>query len=153
MGAASLVPLDADLHHVRSGLRGSARGDIVLYLHSVPRASQTTTTVANRKDNMRANRSRRSVRWSLVAAAVIAVMAFAGPASALAQQVSPTGAEYDTPVLSLETGGDPTTQTQADSASTLPFTGLDLTAFVAIGIGLLATGFVIRRVTKPQQLP
>jgi hypothetical protein len=103
---------------------------------------------------MRANRSRRALRRSIFAASLIAALALVAPVSALAQETSPTGVEYDTPVLNVENSGnpgDPGETVSAESASTLPFTGLDLAAFAAIGVGLLATGFVIRRAARPRQ--
>lgn len=99
---------------------------------------------------MQANRSsRRPLRVLLVAA--IAVMALALPTSALAQ--NPTDIEYD-PAIQLEVaGGDPGGggNEATSSASALPFTGLDLAAFAAIGVGLAGAGFVIRRASKAGQ--
>jgi hypothetical protein len=104
---------------------------------------------------MRANRSSRRPLGVLLVAAV-AVMALALPTSALAQD--PTDTEYD-PAVQLEVaasnaggsnnGGDNAAPTS--SASSLPFTGLDLAAFAAIGVGLVGAGFVIRRAAKTGQ--
>lgn len=105
---------------------------------------------------MRANRSSRRPLGVLLVAAV-AVMALALPTSALA--ANPTDAEYD-PTVQLEVaassaggsnngggGGNEATS----SASALPFTGLDLAAFAAIGVGLVGAGFVIRRASRAGQ--
>lgn len=100
------------------------------------------------------NRSNRVGRLGVFAAALFVVMALAGPTSALAQSVGPKDVQYSPPVLQVENSGnpgDPGETVAANSSGALPFTGLDLAAFVAIGIGLLATGIVIRRVTKPRQ--
>lgn len=104
---------------------------------------------------MRANRSSRRPLGVLLVAAV-AVMALALPTSALAQD--PTDTEYE-PAVQLEVaasnaggsnnGGDNAAPTS--SASSLPFTGLDLAAFAAIGVGLVGAGFVIRRAAKTGQ--
>jgi hypothetical protein len=104
---------------------------------------------------MRANRSSRRPLGVLLVAAV-AVMALALPTSALAQD--PTDTEYD-PAVQLEVaasnaggsdgGGD--NAPPASRASSLPFTGLDLAAFAAIGVGLVGAGFVIRRAAKTGQ--
>jgi hypothetical protein len=104
---------------------------------------------------MRANRSSRRPLGVLLVAAV-AVMALALPTSALAQD--PTDTEYE-PAVQLEVaasnaggsnnGGDNAAPTS--SASSLPFTGLDLAAFAAIGVGLVGAGFVIRRAAKTDQ--
>lgn len=95
------------------------------------------------------------MRRSIFAASLIAALALVAP-SALAQETSPTGVEYETPVLNVDNSGNPSDPpagetVSAESASTLPFTGLDLAAFAAIGVGLLATGFVIRRAARPRQ--
>jgi hypothetical protein len=48
----------------------------------------------------------------------------------------------------VSTGTSPTTTSTADSAGTLPFTGLDVVLLVAGGGTLLAAGFVVRRLSR-----
>lgn len=85
-------------------------------------------------------------------------MALAVPAASLAQQVSPTETEYGTPVLDVGASGEPNDPgdpakpaepVSSADVDTLPFTGLDVAAIAAIGIGLLGAGFVIRRAARP----
>jgi hypothetical protein len=79
----------------------------------------------------------------LLIALATAMLAVAAPA--LAQ--SPTQGAYSgtgaNQVSSLDS-----TSTTTTSASTLPFTGLDLGAVSAVGIAMLGTGFLLRRRAK-----
>jgi hypothetical protein len=77
----------------------------------------------------------------LLVALATAMLAVAAPAVAQ----SPTQSAYSgtgaNQVSSLES-------TQTTGASTLPFTGLDVGAVSLVAIGLLGTGFALRRRTK-----
>ena len=87
---------------------------------------------------MHFNRSMQGSRLAWLAGLVILAV-LAVPSAASAQAVTPTDTQYgDGPRGTPDSGG---------SISELPFTGLDLVAIVAIGIGLLGAAFVIRRVT------
>jgi hypothetical protein len=48
----------------------------------------------------------------------------------------------------VSNGNTPTPATNASSAGTLPFTGLDVVLLVAGGGTLLAAGFVVRRLSR-----
>lgn len=100
-------------------------------------------------------RSNRSVRR--LCALVVAMLAFAAaiPAAASAQSVSPTDEQYREGVLGAAAGGgaddDGTGASDDGSGSAvdgLPFTGLDVIAVVAIGVGLIGAGFVVRRAAR-----
>jgi len=90
------------------------------------------------------------------------VLILALPTAAAAQTLDPTDEEYGSGTLGLTADGGPTSDSGADPVSgttdvssigELPFTGLDLVAIAAIGIGLLGAGFVIRRTaSKPDEL-
>ena len=97
---------------------------------------------------VRSSRSNRSV-FSLFAAVVAMALILAVPTSAVAQQVTPPDDQYERGILgSAASGGPSNPAVEVDSAGTLPFTGLDLVAIVAIGVGLIGTGFMIRQVSK-----
>ena len=96
---------------------------------------------------VRSNRSNRSV-FRLFAALVAMALILALPTSAVAQQVTPTDDQYDRGIIGTVDSGGPSDPVEVDSAGTLPFTGLDLVAIVAIGVGLVGTGFMIRQVSK-----
>jgi len=87
-------------------------------------------------------RSNRSVRRLCVL--VVAVLAFAlvAPAVSSAQNVTPTDEEYGNGVVGISEGGSPSS---GGDISSLPFTGLDVAAIAAIGVGLVGAGFVVRR--------
>ena len=84
-------------------------------------------------------------------------IALAAPAASFAQNISPTDEEYGNGILGISAGGNsntpPTTtftssggsSSGGSSISSLPFTGLDVAAIAAIGVGLLGAGFVVRR--------
>jgi len=97
---------------------------------------------------MQPNRLRRTPLSAALVAA-LAVIALALPTAAIAQQLTPADVEYQ-PTLDLSVqaapgnGSPPAT----NGPGTLPFTGLDLVAFAAIGVGLLGSGLVIRRAAK-----
>ncbi len=93
-------------------------------------------------------RSNRSVRRLCVL--VVAVLAFAlvAPAASFAQNVTPTDEEYGNGVVGISSGGSEGTTFTGSSGgdiSSLPFTGLDVAAIAAIGLGLVGAGFVVRR--------
>ena len=91
----------------------------------------TTTQIAGRV---------RARSATIVFAATVALLAL-GPAVAGAQQV--TDAQYNSTLQLIQQGND---QPPADSsASGLPFTGLDVVALLAVGLGLAMAGFVLWR--------
>lgn len=97
---------------------------------------------------MRSNRSTRTPLAAMLAIA-LAVVAVALPSAAFAQQLTPTDVEYQ-PALDLSVEGAPggDSPSATSSAGALPFTGLDLVAFAAVGAGLLGSGLVIRRAAQ-----
>lgn len=103
---------------------------------------------------MQPNRpSSRPLTTALVA--VVAVIALALPSAAFAQQLTPPDVQYQPP-FEVTVHGTPTNGSSppvTNGPGTLPFTGLDLAAFAALGVGLLGAGLVIRRSTKPGQRP
>lgn len=98
-------------------------------------------------------RSNRSVRRLCVLVVAMLGIALAAPAASFAQNVTPTDEEYGNGVLGISGGGEEgTTFTGTSSGgssggeiSSLPFTGLDVAAIAAIGLGLVGAGFVVRR--------
>lgn len=81
----------------------------------------------------RSNRVKR--RLATVLVAVIAFASLGAPAGAFAQSASPTQEQYNP-------GGPPPTP---PSSGELPFTGLDVAAIAAVGIGLVGAGFAVRK--------
>jgi hypothetical protein len=85
-------------------------------------------------------------------AAIAAAFLFIGGPAAMAQEVSPTGDQYERGIVATASGGGPAEPGAAvqstESAETLPFTGLDVGAIVVIGIALVGAGLVIRRVSR-----
>lgn len=98
---------------------------------------------------MQGIRFNRSVS-SLFAAAAAMALLIAVPGVALGQNVSPQSDQYERGVLGAASAGGPTdpASTTAGGADTLPFTGLDISAIVAIGLGLLAAGLLIRHLAR-----
>lgn len=81
--------------------------------------------------------------------AVLAVLALSLPSAAHPQQLTPPDVEYQ-PTLDLSVEGAPGggSPSATSSAGALPFTGLDLIAFAAVGAGLLGSGLAIRRAAQ-----
>lgn len=84
------------------------------------------------------------------------------PAVSTAQNVSPTDEEYGNGVVGISSGGSEgdtagTTFTGTSGGSSggdigsLPFTGLDVAAIAAIGVGLVGAGFVVRRAARTSE--
>ncbi len=95
-------------------------------------------------------RSNHSVRRFCVLVVAMLSFAVAVPAVASAQSVSPSDEQYRDGVLGVAANGgpeDPSAKSD-DSGSELPFTGLDLVAIAAIGVGLVGAGFVVRRAAR-----
>jgi hypothetical protein len=85
---------------------------------------------------------------------LVALIAFGSiwvPATALAQQVTPTQEQYDNGVLGVSSGG--TSSDDSGQIGSLPFTGLDVAAIAAIGIGLVGAGFAVRRASRSGENP
>lgn len=114
---------------------------------------------------MRRNRSK-SVKSRFVAAIIASAgLALGAPAAGIAQNVDPTDEQYEQGILNEGGSG---TFTESDSGTgsgtgtdspisgdvatgeigELPFTGLDVAAIAAIGIGLAGGGFVVRRASR-----
>jgi hypothetical protein len=83
--------------------------------------------------------NRRAVVILLVFA--LTLMSVAGPA--LAQ--SPTASGYDESQVLGELENTPPDKPPPSTNNSLPFTGLDVAVLVLMGVGLVGTGFVIRR--------
>lgn len=100
-------------------------------------------------------RSIKSVRrFSALLVAMLA-LAIAVPAGAFAQSINPTDEQYRQGVLGVAASGGPG-DASGDGATTiseLPFTGLDVAAIAAIGVGLVGAGFVVRRAARPTDKP
>lgn len=90
----------------------------------------------------RSNRVKR--RLATVLVAVIAFAAVGAPASAFAQSASPTQEQYNP-------GGPP--PTPPSTTGELPFTGLDVAAIAAVGIGLVGAGFAVRKASRAGEDP
>lgn len=105
---------------------------------------------------MRRIRSNRVNSRSLAAILVVAGLSLGAPAGAIAQNVDPTGVnptdeQYDRGILGIAASGDPGGDPSAEASAgmgELPFTGLDVAAIAAIGIGLAGGGFVVRRAAR-----
>ena len=84
-------------------------------------------------------------------------IALAAPAASMAQNINPPDEQYGNGVLGIAAGGnDGGTEgfssggssggsSSGGGISSLPFTGLDVAAIAAIGLGLVGAGFVVRR--------
>ena len=86
------------------------------------------------------NRSNRIRSRAIVVLLVVSAMFVGAPAMSAAQTLNPTDKQYD---QNFVVGGGPD-----DSVGELPFTGLDVAAIAAIGIGLAGGGFILRRAAR-----
>ncbi len=96
-------------------------------------------------------RSNHAVHTISAAAASLALMIML-PAVAFAQQVSPQSDQYERGVVAAASFDDPSASA-GSSGDTLPFTGLDLIAVIAIGVGLLGVGLLIRHLARTETDP
>jgi hypothetical protein len=105
-------------------------------------------------------RSNRSVRRFCVLLVAMLGFVLAAPAASFAQNINPTDEEYGNGVLGISAGGNSGNEGTSFSGSSgggspapssdsgissLPFTGLDVAAIAAIGLGLVGAGLVVRR--------
>jgi hypothetical protein len=81
-------------------------------------------------------------RVILFSAAVSAFL-LVGPATAGAQQVDTTDAQYNSTLQLLQSGSEP--PPGSSSSSGLPFTGLDVVALFAVGAALALAGYLLWR--------
>jgi hypothetical protein len=92
-----------------------------------------------------------------VKAALVSVLATAAllliPASALAQQISPTSDQYDpkTAIVSEGPGGPGEPSSSDRVTGDLPFTGLDIGLLIAAAGVLGASGLVLHRLSASDQ--
>lgn len=83
---------------------------------------------------------------------LIAMLAFAAPASAGSQDCTgPTGDQY-CPATQILTGSGTESADPQDPADPggLPFTGFDVALSALAGVGLLGAGLALRRASRPQ---
>ncbi len=101
---------------------------------------------------IRSSHPSRSVRRFSVLIVAMFALAMAVPMGALAQSINPTDEQYGQGVLGVAASGgpgDPSGEaTSGSTISSLPFTGLDVAAIAAIGVGLVGAGFVVRRAAR-----
>lgn len=90
-------------------------------------------------------RSIRSMRHSFVMMVSMLVVMLVVPAVAAAQSINPTDEEYGPGIVGAAGGGAPA---DPGGISALPFTGLDVVAIAAIGLGLVGAGLVVRRASQ-----
>ena len=88
----------------------------------------------------RLGRARRTVLVAMMAVSAMLLLA----APSLAASSAQSG--YSTPGGKIQTFVDP--KVHSSSGASLPFTGLDVLAIVAVGAMLLAVGFGIRRIAR-----
>jgi hypothetical protein len=79
---------------------------------------------------------------------VLALMMVPGMAFAQSSTCQQYNPELCSSVDSTTGSSGPTDSTNASTAGTLPFTGLDVVLLVAGGGALLSAGFVVRRVSR-----
>jgi hypothetical protein len=95
----------------------------------------------------RAGQSFKAYVAAIFVAVFIAFAAF--PSAALAQQESYSENQPDVDVR-FDTQNQPTIEEDAGEGL-LPFTGADLTLFVATGLAAIGTGVVVLRRTRPRE--
>lgn len=76
----------------------------------------------------------------------VLALTFIVAAPAYAQQINPTQEAYSVTAAKVQ---EQVTST-GDSDNALPFTGLELTIVLGMGIALLGTGLVVRRLSRSQ---
>jgi hypothetical protein len=96
------------------------------------------------------------VRGRLLALGLVAFCTLALMATAVALAQTPTVDAYGGLAGSSQgssSGGGQLAQSPAgsDTGGSLPFTGLELGAFVVVGAGLVGTGLVLRRTTRSHE--
>jgi hypothetical protein len=86
------------------------------------------------------------IKTKLLCAALALTFIVAAPA--YAQQINPTQEAYS--VTAAKVQEQVTTAGTTESDEALPFTGLELTIVLGMGIALLAAGLGIRRLSRSQ---
>ena len=92
-------------------------------------------------------RTQIKVRKFLAMALVAGLMTvFVAPGIAAAQEVSPTGAQYGETATQLQRGAQPPAPDPEPSrVGSLPFTGADLVAMVAVALAVAGVGLALQR--------
>jgi hypothetical protein len=83
----------------------------------------------------------------LTLVAAVSALAPAAFAQGTDPRTDPTAAQYDDNLSQAGGGGAANAQ---DPGGGLPFTGWDIAAMSSIGLGLMATAIVLRRLSKPR---
>jgi hypothetical protein len=94
--------------------------------------------------NMRTKNAVR--RFLAMALAAGLITAFAAPSIAAAQEVSPTGDQYGETATEIQRGAQPPAPDPEPSrVGSLPFTGADLVAMVAVALAVAGVGLALQR--------
>ena len=78
----------------------------------------------------------------------VLALTFVVAAPAYAQQINPTQEAYSITAAKVQEQVTNAGATESDNA--LPFTGMELTIVLAMGLALLGTGLVVRRISRSQ---